>query len=306
MSWTPTEEPTPRDCPETPALQKVIEARARQIDDLPVGRVLPAAGQRMVGPFVFFDHMGPATLQPGQGIDVRPHPHINLATVTYLFEGAISHRDTLGSHQVIRPGDINWMTAGRGIAHSERTPAEQRGGGARLHGIQLWVALPTEHEETAPAFHHHAAASLPATRLDGVGVRVLLGEAFGLRSPVEVFSPMFYVEATVPAGAVLPVPDGHAERAAYVVDGVIACGDERVEARHLALFEPGAAPALRAERDARVMLLGGAPIGPRHIWWNFVSSSEARIEQAKRDWREGRFGLVPGDEAEHIPLPDDA
>jgi redox-sensitive bicupin YhaK (pirin superfamily) len=235
---------------------------------------------------------------------VRPHPHINLATVTYLFEGAILHRDSLGSHQVIRPGEINWMTAGRGIAHSERTPDELRPAGPSLHGIQLWVALPDEHEETAPGFHHHDADSLPTIERDGVRLRVLIGSAFGVTSPVAVFSPMFYVEAQVPAGAVLPVPDGYAERAAYVVDGALVCGPERVEDRHMAVFEPQVAPVLRAERESRVMLIGGEPIGPRHIWWNFVSSSEARIEQARQDWREGRFGLVPGDEHERIPLPD--
>lgn len=304
MSWMPAAEPAPRDCPETPALLKIIEARARQIDDFTVGRLLPAAGQRMVGPFIFFDHMGPARLAPGHGMDVRPHPHINLATVTYLFEGAISHRDTLGSHQVIRPGEVNWMTAGRGIAHSERTPPELRAGGSPLHGIQLWVALPTAHEETAPAFHHHDANALPALELDGVRLRVLIGSAFGASSPVETFSPMFYVEAIVPAGAALPVPDGFAERGAYVVEGALSCGAERVDARHLALFAAGSSPVVRAERASRVMLIGGEPLdGPRHIWWNFVSSRAERIEEAKRDWAEGRFPTVPGDEIERIPLP---
>ncbi len=302
MSWMPATEPAQRDCPETPGLAKIIEARPRPIDDLTVGRVLPAIGQRMVGPFIFFDHVGPAALAPGRGLDVRPHPHINLATVTYLFDGALAHRDNLGFHQVIRPGDVNWMTAGRGIAHSERTPPAERAAGSTMHGIQLWVALPAEHEEIAPSFHHHPAASLPDLEQDGVHLRVLIGAAFGATSPVQTFSPMFYVEARLAAGAVLPLPE-YSERAAYVVEGALACGAERVEARHMALFAPGAAPAMRAETASHVMLLGGEPVGPRHIWWNFVSSSPERIEQAKRDWKEGRFPPIPGDDEERIPLP---
>jgi hypothetical protein len=302
MSWTPATEPAQRDCPDTPGLVRIIEARPRPIDGLTVGRVLPAAGQRMVGPFIFFDHIGPAALAPGHGLDVRPHPHINLATVTYLFDGALAHRDNLGSHQVIRPGDINWMTAGRGIAHSERTPPGERAAGSTMHGIQLWVALPAEGEEVEPSFHHHPAASLPVLERDGVHLRVLVGDAFGATSPVHCLSPMFYVEAQLAAGAVLPLPQ-YSERAAYVVEGALGCGAERVEARRMAVFAPGPAPAVRAETASRVMLLGGEPVGPRHIWWNFVSSSPARIEQAKRDWKEGRFPLIPGEDAELIPLP---
>jgi redox-sensitive bicupin YhaK (pirin superfamily) len=302
MSWTPAAEPGQRD-PATPALATIIEARTRDIDGFRVGRVLPAIGRRMVGPFIFFDHMGPADLAPGRGLDVRPHPHINLATVTYLFDGAIAHRDSLGSHQVIRPGEINWMTAGRGIAHSERTPPELRASGSRLHGIQLWVALPVEQEEMAPAFHHHPAGDLPSLEREGASLRVLIGSAFGETSPVATFSPMFYVEVEMAAGAVLALPAEHRERAVYVVEGALRCGADRIEARHLALFEEGAAPAIRAESAARVMLLGGEPLGPRHIWWNFVSSSAERIEQAKRDWRDGRFAVVAGDESEFIPLP---
>jgi redox-sensitive bicupin YhaK (pirin superfamily) len=272
-----------------------------------VGRVLPAIGQRMVGPFAFFDHMGPAALPPGRGIDVRPHPHINLATVTYLFEGEIEHRDSLGSHQVIRPGEINWMTAGRGIAHSERTPAALRAQGPRAHGIQLWVALPTAHEEAEPAFHHHPAGDLPEVAAPGgVPVRVLVGQAFGATSPVRTFSPMFYVEASLPPGATLPVPDGYRQRAAYAVEGAFRSSDgELVEARRMALFTEGADAAVRAEGPCRVVLLGGEPLdGPRFIWWNFVSSSQQRIEAAKRDWREGRFPRIPGDDVEFIPLPE--
>ncbi|HKE15048.1 MAG TPA: pirin family protein [Kofleriaceae bacterium] len=304
MSWTPASEPAQRDCPGTPGLARILEARPRDIGGFTVGRVLPAVGQRMVGPFIFFDHMGPATLSPGSGVDVRPHPHINLATVTYLFAGAIAHRDNLGSHQVIRPGDINWMTAGRGIAHSERTPPEERARGSDLHGIQLWVALPVAREEDEPSFRHHPAASLPELELGGARMRVLIGAAFGAASPVEIASPMFYVEVALPAGAALPLPAEYRERAAYVLEGALACGGERVEARRLALFAPGAAPEVRAEGNARVMLLGGEPLdGPRHIWWNFVSSRAERIEHARRDWQEGRFPLIPGDAEERIPLP---
>jgi redox-sensitive bicupin YhaK (pirin superfamily) len=307
MSWMPAAEPGQRDCPATPALTKIVEARTRDLDGFPVGRVLPAVGQRMVGPFIFFDHMGPADLAPGRGLDVRPHPHINLATVTYLFEGAIAHRDSLGSHQIIRPGEINWMTAGRGIAHSERTPPEDRASGSHVHGIQLWVALPVEHEETEPAFHHHPAGQLPALEEGGARVRLLIGSAFGATSPVATFSPMFYAEVELPAGALLPLPAEHRERGAYVVEGELSCGAERIGARRLALFEPGSTPVVRAESAARVMLLGGAPLGePRHIWWNFVSSSAERIERAKLDWKEGRFPPVPGDEGDVIPLPSGA
>jgi redox-sensitive bicupin YhaK (pirin superfamily) len=306
MSWMPATEPAERDCPETPALAKIIEARPRQIDGLAIGRVLPAIGQRMVGPFIFFDHVGPAELAPGQGLDVRPHPHINLATVTYLFEGAMEHRDNIGSHQIIRPGEINWMTAGRGIAHSERTPADLRASGSAMHGIQLWIALPTADEEVAPDFHHHPASALPALERDGARLRLLIGQAYGMTSPVRTFSPMFYVEVEVEAGALLPLPAEHRERAVYVIEGALVCGSERVESRRLALFAPGSSPVMRAESASRVMLLGGDPLdGPRHIWWNFVSSSRERIEQAKRDWRERRFPPIPGDDEEFIPLPED-
>jgi redox-sensitive bicupin YhaK (pirin superfamily) len=318
--------PTPLVDPIADPILQVIPAAAREVDGFPVGRVLPAIGRRMIGPFAFFDHMGPATLAPGQGLDVRPHPHINLATVTYLFDGAITHRDTLGVHQVIRPGDINWMTAGRGIAHSERTPPEVRVTGSAMHGIQLWVALPQAHEETEPEFHHHPGATLPSFEQAGVRVRVLVGAAYGQRSPVRVFSPMFYLEASWTAAAELEVPSGAGdvdpdegdqpgapgsgvegayERAAYVAEGRVSCGGTVVEARNLIVFAPGTPATLRADGPARVLLLGGAPLdGPRTIWWNFVSSSRERIERAKADWREGRFGTIPGDEHEFIPLPE--
>jgi len=305
MSWIETPEPVSIRCDSTPAVEMIIEARPRRIDSFSVGRVLPAATRRLVGPFIFFDHFGPDQLAPGQAMDVRPHPHINLATVTYLFEGEVTHRDSLGSYQVIRPGAINWMTAGRGIVHSERTPPQLRTTGSRLHGIQLWVALPKEHEETKPDFHHHPAETLPQRQEAEVRLRVLAGSAYGATSPVPTFSPLFLVDASLPAGSVLPVPPEHRERSAYVIEGAVVCGAERIEAQRMIVFAPGATPLLRAGPASRLVLLGGAPIdGPRHIWWNFVSSSKERIEQAKRDWTEGRFQKVPGDEKEFIPLPE--
>ncbi|MBV8091185.1 MAG: pirin family protein [Alphaproteobacteria bacterium] len=305
MSVWPTVDPICSRSPATSELATVIEARSRDLGGFVVGRVLPSAARRLVGPFIFFDHMGPADLAPGRGVDVRPHPHIGLATVTYLYEGEIVHRDSLGSHQPIRPGEVNWMTAGHGIVHSERTGPERRRGGSRVHGLQLWVALPLAHEETEPVFHHHPTQTLPALELGGARIRVLAGSAYDETSPVKVFSPLFYADVAMPAGCELPVPSEHDERAAYVVEGVVTCGNERAERGRMLVFAKGAEVALRATTDARVALIGGAPIdGERHIWWNFVSSSEARIEQAKRDWQEGRFPKVPGDETESIPLPE--
>jgi redox-sensitive bicupin YhaK (pirin superfamily) len=286
--------------------ETLLEAKPRDLGGFTVGRVLPAIARRTVGPFVFFDHMGPAQLAPGQGMDVRPHPHIGLATVTYLFDGQIHHRDTLGSSQIIQPGGINWMTAGRGIAHSERTPPGQRASGGRAHGLQLWVALPLAHEETAPAFDHHPGATLPGLNEAGVQLRVLAGAAYGATSPVRTLSPLFFVEASLPAGGVLALPAEYEERAVYVVEGEagVWAGDVRVPARQMIVLPPGPAPALRAEAPAHVVLIGGAPLdGPRHVWWNFVGSSRERIEQAKADWTAGRFGLIPGDAEESIPLP---
>ena len=282
----------------------IIEGRMRDLGGFSVARLLPSAAVRHVGPIVFFDLMGPATLAPGQGIDVRPHPHIGLATVTYLFAGEIVHRDSLGFVQPIEPGAINWMTAGRGIAHSERTGASLREAGSPLHGLQLWVALPQAHEETAPDFRHHPAATLPAVDVDGVHLRILVGSAYGVVSPVQTLSPLIYVEARLPEGTDLALPAEPAERAAFVVSGSVRCDDRSVAAARMIVFAPGSTPVLHAESDTRLMLLGGAPLdGARHLWWNFVSSSPERIERAKRDWAEGRFAPVPG-ETEFIPLPD--
>jgi redox-sensitive bicupin YhaK (pirin superfamily) len=305
MSVLPATDPACTNCPATPAVASLIDARARDIEGFKVRRLLPSSARRQVGPFAFFDHMGPAGLAPGAGLDVRPHPHIGLATVTYLFEGEIVHRDSLGSLQVIRPGEINWMTAGRGIAHSERTPPELRRTGSRMNGLQLWVALPRLHEEAEPEFHHHPAETLPSLEQRGARLRVLAGSAFGQISPVRTFSPLFYVDAELSAGRELELPREHEERAAYVVEGLIACGAERAEPGRMLVFTPGAEARLRAEIDARLVLLGGAPMdGPRHIWWNFVSSSKERIERAKSDWKAGRFPKVAGDELEFVPLPD--
>jgi redox-sensitive bicupin YhaK (pirin superfamily) len=274
-----------------------------------VRRVLPAGVRRAVGPWLFFDHFGPTALPPGKGMDVRPHPHINLATVTYLFEGEMLHRDNLGSVQVIRPGDINWMTAGRGIVHSERTPPEARAAGATMHGLQLWIGLPREHEEAPPTFRHHEGASLPVVEADGVRVRVMAGEAFGVRSPVETLSPLVYLDVALAAGASVDLPAALGERGVYVIEGEVAsAGVVVTHARMLVLTEGDA--RVTSERGARFVVVGGQPFPePRHIYWNFVSSSEERIEQAKRDWRDrrgqagGPFPLVPGDEEEFIPLP---
>jgi redox-sensitive bicupin YhaK (pirin superfamily) len=286
------------------AIDRIIDARHRDLGGFSVRRVLPAIGRRTVGPFIFLDHLGPVDLPAGDGMDVAPHPHIGLATVTYLYDGEIVHRDSLGSEQPIRPGDVNWMTAGRGIVHSERSSAEQRRTGARVHGLQLWVALPAQDEEVEPSFHHHPAATLPALRLGDVDLRVLAGTAYGATSPIAILSPMFYVDAALPAGATLPVTDEHDERALYVVDGDVTCAGERASSGRMLVLVPGAPATLEAHAPSRVALLGGAPLdGPRHIFWNFVSSSPDRLERAKADWRERRFPLVPGDELAFVPLP---
>jgi redox-sensitive bicupin YhaK (pirin superfamily) len=269
-----------------------------------VRRVLPHVGHRMVGPFIFFDAMGPTQFAPGQGLDVRPHPHIGLATVTYLFEGEILHRDSLGSLQPIRPGDVNWMVAGRGIAHSERTAPELRQSGTRLRGLQSWIALPHEHEETAPRFDHHPARTLPLIEGEGVSVRLIAGALFGKEAPVRSFSDMIYADIALAPGARLALPRSHAERALWLVEGEIEIGGAREAAGQMLLLGAALEITIAAAQGARLMLLGGEPMdGPRHIWWNFVSSSQERIELAKAEWKAGRFAAVPG-ESEFIPLPE--
>ncbi|MCA9548508.1 MAG: pirin family protein [Myxococcales bacterium] len=290
-------------------IEHVIEGRERDIGAFSVRRLLPSARRRMVGPYIFFDEMGPATLEVGRGMDVRPHPHIGIATVTYLFEGEIRHMDSLGNDLSIRPGAINWMTAGRGIVHSERTPTHLRGRPMPVHGIQLWVALPTEAEEVAPAFRHYPATEIPETRVRDVDLRVLIGKAYGVESPVQTLPIMFYVHARLPAGAALELLDGYSERAAFVTKGSFRCCGSTFGRGQMVVFAPGARPSLEATEDTELMLLGGEPVGERHIWWNFVSSSSERLERAKTEWAMGygateSFPKVPGDEEEFIPLPE--
>ena len=286
------------------AIELLIEPRARDLGGFEVRRVLPSSERPRVGPFVFFDHMGPARFEPGRGLDVRPHPHIGLATVTYLFDGVILHRDSLGSVQAITPGAVNWMTAGRGIVHSERSPAEARAGGASLHGLQLWLALPREAEEMAPAFVHHPEASLPRISLPGACLRLLAGSAWGRRSPVETASETLYVAGELEPGAALELPAEPEERALYVAEGELELDGERLAAGTMAVLRSGAPARVAARAAARLALVGGAPLeGERHLWWNFVSSSRERIERAKTDWKDGRFAGVPG-ETESIPLPE--
>lgn len=282
----------------------VVEPSSKDLGGFSVRRALPSIKRRMVGPFVFLDHMGPAVFRAGEGLDVRPHPHIGLATVTYLTEGGILHRDTLGSEQMIRPGDVNWMVAGRGIAHSERSEATERQIERGMAGIQSWLALPRAHEEAAPGFFHHPAATLPHLTDAGVALTVIAGSAFGASSPVCVFSGTLYVDAVLAAGASLQLPREHAERAAYVLAGEVDVAGDVFGAHKLLVFRPEDQIVLRAVGDARVLLVGGEPLdGPRHLWWNFVSSSQERIEQAKEDWQSGRFGTIRGDAVEYIPLP---
>ena len=285
-------------------VELVIKPRTRDLGGFEVARVLPYAKRRTIGPSIFFDRMGPNDFDIGQGIDVRPHPHIGLATVTYLFEGEIVHRDSLGYELPIRPGDVNWMTAGRGIVHSERTRDEIRDSQSRLFGIQSWVALPLGSEEIEPSFHHHPGDTLPEAENEGVTLRLIAGRAYGMTSPVETAAPMFYLDARMNAGTALDMTGDYAERAIYVVEGEITIGDQTYGENEMLVLVEGSDVAIHAENGARLMLLGGDPIdGERHIWWNFVSSSRDRIEQAKADWKAGRFDMIDGDDA-FIPLPE--
>ena len=279
----------------------VIEPNAKDLGGFTVRRVLPSRERQMVGPFIFLDHMGPAEFPPGEGIQVRPHPHIGLATVTYLFDGEIVHRDDLGFTQTIRPGAVNLMTAGSGIVHSERAGADLHTT-SRLHGIQSWMALPLEDEECDSAFVHYPAGDLPVLDRGGVQVTTIIGEAFGSRSPVAVRTPMLYLELRMPAGSAISIPADYDEQAAYVVDGAVRIDNEEFGSGLMAVARPDNALHLAADADSHVMIVGGAHVGKRHIWWNFVSSSRERIEQAKEDWREERFGKIAGDN-EFIPLP---
>lgn len=282
----------------------IIPSRKKDLGSFTVSRILPYEKRRMVGPFIFFDHLGPAEFGAGEGIDVRPHPHIGLATVTYLFEGEIIHRDSLGSQQAITPGAVNWMTAGRGITHSERTGANERGHLHHAHGIQTWVALPKEAEECDPEFFHHPAEALPEISLPGVKLRLIAGSAYDHVAPVKTYSPIFYVEASMEAGSALTLPEEYSERALYAIVGDVAIDGETIAPGNMAVLKPGK-KNITANSSAHVMLLGGEPLEePRYIFWNFVSSSEERLEKAKRDWQEGRFSKIPGDDKEFIPLPE--
>ena len=293
----------PDSAPLPSGVLRLIEPASRDLGAFHVRRALPSAEQREVGPFVFFDQMGPAVLAAGKGLDVRPHPHIGLATLTWLFEGEIVHRDSLGFKQTIRAGEINWMTAGRGIVHSERSP-EPRDTDRPIFGLQIWLALPEAAAETAPAFEHIPASQVPATRYDEVGIRLIAGRAFGIEGAVKTFSETLYAELTLAPGANIDLPDAAAERAVYVLEPGLSIAQTPVAPGTMAVLAPGVTPALSATASARAVLIGGAPLaGKRYLWWNFVSHSRERLEQAKDDWRNGRFDAVPG-EREFIPLPE--
>lgn len=310
MSWNPALDPS---CPtgdEVDAIETLTVPRARDLGGFEVRRALPSPKRQMVGPFVFFDQMGPAEFLTDQGIDVRPHPHIGLATVTYLYNGAIHHRDSLGTSLEIEPGAVNWMIAGNGITHSERTAPERRAAGQNLFGIQTWVALPEKDEDTDAGFEHAPKESLPFIEGEGKSVRLILGTLYGEKAPVKTFSEMFYADALINAGAKLPLTNEHEDRGIYVVSGEIEIAGQRYQAGQMMIFRPGDEITVTAISDARLMLLGGETLnGPRYIWWNFVSSSKEKIEAAKEAWREGdwqngRFHLPPGDDHEFIPAPD--
>ena len=304
MSFFPGTDPTPGDKRASDAIETMIVASAKDIGGFEVRRALPTAKRRMVGPFIFFDQMGPAILRPGQMLDVRPHPHIGLATVTYLFDGKIRHRDSLGTEMVIAPGDVNLMTAGRGIVHSERTPEELRGHPMAMSGLQTWIALPEAVEDMAPAFSNTSAALLPSATSGGVSLRVIMGEFAGLKAPTPMHSDTVYVDAKLDAGARLQLPSTIEERAIYVLSGELDISGDLFDAHKLLVFKPGDEIIISAKTPAHFVLLGGASIGSkRYIWWNFVSSSQEKIEQAKEEWRTGKFDIVPGDEEEFIPLP---
>ncbi|CAN7623041.1 pirin family protein [Rhizobium sp. LjRoot258] len=311
MSWNPAIAPA---CPDEiglDAIDTLIIPRSRDLGGFEVRRALPAPKRQMVGPFIFFDQVGPAELLTGQGIDVRPHPHIGLGTVTYLYRGEFHHRDSTGADQIIRPGALNWMVAGRGVSHSERTTPEGRSGPQSLLGIQTWVALPDSHEDMAPMFEHHGRQALPMIEDRGVTVRLILGNAYGKVAPARMFSETFYADVTLEAGARLPMPDDDEDRGIYILEGSISIAGQDFEAPQMMVFRPGDRITVTAGgQGARLMALGGATLsGPRYIWWNFVASSKERIEEAKAEWRaenwgKGRFDLPVDDRDEHIPLPE--
>jgi redox-sensitive bicupin YhaK (pirin superfamily) len=306
MSFFPGKDPEAGNAWQCEAIAQVVVPRTVDLGDgFSVRRALPSARSRMVGPFIFFDHFGPAEFRAGNGLDVRPHPHIGLATVTYLFDGEIMHRDSLGTAAPIKPGEVNWMTAGRGIVHSERTGTELRTTGSPIHGLQMWVALPAAKEEMEAGFAHHEVAEFPTVEDNGKRVRVVVGALYGASSPVPVVHETIFGDVHLAAGSTLPIDADHEERALYVIDGTVDIAGDKFEPGRLLVFKPGDRVTVTAVTSAHLVIVGGAPMdGPRHIWWNFVSSRKDRIEQAKADWKAGHFGTVPGDEIEFIPLPE--
>lgn len=305
MSWTDCPDPVLGDAASVDAIETLIVPRSVDLGEMTVHRALPSSKRQMVGPFIFFDQMGPAEFLTDQGIDVRPHPHINLSTLTYLFEGEILHRDSLGSDLAIEPGAVNWMKAGRGIVHSERTSEQRKRDGQRLFGLQTWMAMPLADEESAPEFAHHGADALPIVEADGLRARLIAGSAFGASSPLVTSSDTLYADVSLSAGESVPIEPGVDERAIYTITGTVIIGNASFEPEQLVVLRRGEQVVIEAGRDARFMLFGGAPMeGPRYIWWNFVSSRPERIEQAKAEWATGKFDTVPGDESEFIPLPE--
>lgn len=306
MSWTECPDPVLGDAASVDAIETLIVPRAVDLGEMTVRRALPSTKRQMIGPFIFFDQMGPAEFLTDQGIDVRPHPHINLSTLTYLFEGEILHRDSLGTELAIKPGAVNWMKAGRGIVHSERTSDERKRDGQRLFGLQTWMAMPAAEEESSPDFNHYASDALPIIEAEGVRARLIAGDAFGKSSPLETASDTLYADVSLRAGARIPIEAGVDERAIYTISGTVDIGGVSFEKGQLVVFRPGEQILVTAREEARFMLFGGAPMeGPRYLWWNFVSSRPERIEQAKAEWAAGKFDTVPGDESEFIPLPED-
>lgn len=306
MSWIACPDPIVGDAQSVDAIEGVVIPRIRDVEGLAVERVLPVAGRRMVGPFIFFDQMGPSMLDVGDGLDVKPHPHIGLSTVTYLFEGEVRHQDSLGEDRIIRPGELNLMTAGRGVVHSERTPLDARQQRQSIYGIQSWLALPEKFEESAPSFEHFGLDALPFVDDNGVKMRVILGEYMSLRASVKTWGEPFYVDVSLAPGASLPLPNFAEERGIYIVSGALEVDGTSFDDQRLLVLREGLSVTVRnaTDRPVRLMLLGGDMIdGPRHIWWNFVSSSKERIEQAKEEWRTGKFDIVPGDPDEFVPLP---
>ncbi len=306
MSFFPGKDPAAGDRYACDALEVVVVPRSADLGGFSVRRALPHTTRRSVGPFVFFDHFGPAEFKAGNGLDVRPHPHIGLSTLTYLYEGEIMHRDTLGIAAPIRPGEVNWMTAGRGIVHSERTAPERRAGNEPLHGLQFWLGMPSKDEEIAPTFTHLEGGQLPIITGEDKTARVIAGQLFGVRSPLATTSETLFADVTLHAGAQMPLDADYEERGIYVVSGEIDVQGDRFAAGQLLVFKPGDRITVSATQPSRIAVLGGTALdGPRYIWWNFVSSRKERIAQAKEEWKQGRFGKVPGDEIEFIPLPED-